>query len=292
MLISIELCMPGQPFAVTATCSDRDASFCTHQVIDATWEPEEVSIPPHRRSVPLTLEQLKAQMPPQVESGSSSGSSSPWRYDDCEEEDEEDEEHDEFGRVKRMLSAFGPALTRLTANQALNTMQGKPMLCWLRSSPDLDHSWISNRNTLQERLRCLDEVTFKDNPQTWPPEDRDDLLGYSDEPFSFFGQYEAPKALQDLGRLSRSHPGPYPVYTTVENCRMECVLLRTTNSSCREADEEEEQQFYESTAASDADDFDMFLTFGREVSDFYVFLDPSRRRFTGRLKGTAAASGS
>jgi len=42
----------------------RIAVCCTFQVIDATWEPEEVSLPPHRRSVPLTLEQVEAQMPP------------------------------------------------------------------------------------------------------------------------------------------------------------------------------------------------------------------------------------
>jgi len=190
-----------------------------------------------------------------------------------------------------LMSALGPALTRLTANQALNTLQGKPMLCWLRHSSGFDQYSISNHHGLQERLRWLYEVIFKDNPQTWPPEDRYDLLkGYSDEPFFFFGQYEAPKAVMDLG--GRIDPGPHPVYTTVgENCRWDCVLLRTTDSSCREASEEEQQQqFFESTAASDADNFDMFLTFGREVSDFYVFLDPTRRRFTGRLRDTAAAS--
>jgi hypothetical protein len=38
---------------------------CAAQVIDATWEPVKVAVPPHRRSVPLTFEQIQTQLPPQ-----------------------------------------------------------------------------------------------------------------------------------------------------------------------------------------------------------------------------------
>jgi len=277
----------------TATCSHSTASFHAPQVIDATWEPEEVPIPPHRRSVPLTLEQVEAQMPPQVESEGRGGLlDSPWDDDDWDPDDEEEEGFDDFGRVKRMLSAFGPALTRLTANQALNTLQGKTMLCWLHSNMGSLLYSISNRYTLQERMRPLHEVIFKDNPETWPPEHRDYVIGLQFEPWSFFGQYQTPKALLSPGNRLDDPGSPHRVYTTVANSRMECVLLRTTDSSCREASKEEQQQFRESTAASDAEDFDMFLTFGRDNGCFYVFLDPTMHRFTGRLKDPAAASGS
>jgi len=249
-----------------------------------------VSIPPHRRSVPLTLEQVQAQMPPQVETDNSPHGASLSSFWDPQ--DEEQEGSDEFGRVKRMLSAFGPALTRLTANQALNTMQGKPMLCWLHSNSGSELYSISNRYTLQERVRPLKEVTFKNNPETWPPQDRNSVTDMEIEPFFFFGEYQTPTALRNPG--SRwDDPGPHQVYTSVADCMLRCELLRTTDSSCRAASKEEQQQFLQSTAASDAEDFDMFLHFARDAGRFYVFLQPTMHRFTGRLRDTAApASGS
>jgi len=207
------------------------------------------------------------------------------------QEDETEGQEDEFGRVKRMLSAFGPALTRLTANQALNTLQGKTILCWLYCHQGSSLCFMSNRYPLQERLLPLEEVIFKDNPETWPPEFRDDLLGHQIDPFSFFGEYQTPKAFRNPGS-GWQDPGPHQVYTCVADCCMKGVLLCTTDSSCREANEEEQEQFCESTAASDADKFDMFLTYGRSNGDFYVFLDPITRCFTGRLKAAAAATGS
>jgi len=65
-------------------------------VIDAIWEPEEVCLPPHRRSVPLTLEQVQAQMPPQFERRRSSD----WEGDECcssywEDDDDDNSDEDE-----------------------------------------------------------------------------------------------------------------------------------------------------------------------------------------------------
>lgn len=40
------------------------ATVCCLQVVDATWEPVEVHIAPHRRSVPLTLDEVRVQLPP------------------------------------------------------------------------------------------------------------------------------------------------------------------------------------------------------------------------------------
>lgn len=137
------------------------------QVVDATWEPADVEIPPHRRSVPLTFEQVKAQLPPHK----------PWkpdwlavaarrlrdvrlRYPDYPEEmplrdvagfwckwtdhwlfDEVEHEHDEDAEPQDgcdpyWLEVYGPALTRLTANQAVNMLQvggGRLALCCYHS---------------------------------------------------------------------------------------------------------------------------------------------------------------
>jgi len=264
--------------------------LCTlWQVIDATWEPVEVPIPPHRRSVPLTLEQLKAHMPPQDEPNPRpSGNQDPYWYPWDDVDEEEEEKIDEFGRVNRLLSAYGPPLTRLTANQALNTLKGKPMLCWLNEGREC----ISKRDTIQERLQDLEEVTFKDSSQSWPPDIRYSVL---DDEFCFYGEYHTPTAMQSFWRdqgyaVFPGHaPGLKPkLVATYTDYYDEHALLRTTESSCREATDDEMGDFYDSTAASDADSFDMYLTFGRENDGLYVFLDPTRRRFTGRLKGTAA----
>jgi hypothetical protein len=69
-------------------------------------------------------------------------------------------------------------------------------------------------------------------------------------------------------------------------------LLSTTQTSCNGASEEEQQHFFTSTAASDADSFDIHLAVGNH-RPLYVFLDPTRRRFTGCPKAAdATAAGS
>lgn len=119
--------------------------MCTAvQVIDATWEPDEPP-PPHRRSVPLAFDQVKAQLPPHrswepqwVKRASWRGYDKVWvddmsSFDKLDRWDlpyQENEDYDEDASVETQdgcepywLEVFGPALTRLTANQAVNMLQ-------------------------------------------------------------------------------------------------------------------------------------------------------------------------
>lgn len=112
--------------------------MCTAvQVIDATWEPDEPP-PPHRRSAPLTFDQVKAQLPPHrswepqwvkmgrgydkvwVDDVSSFDKLDRWDYEDY---DEDASVEPQGGCEPYWLEVFGPALTRLTANQAVNMLQ-------------------------------------------------------------------------------------------------------------------------------------------------------------------------
>jgi len=197
-------------------------------------------------------------------------------------------------------------------------LQGKPMLCWLYDEPGYECFSTSNRQTVQYRLQLLEEVTFKDIPQSWPPEDRyqhtrtllwDIPLGQyrfpksylAEEEEGFCGAYDTPKAIRQRfwsdEAFTRSEDTtchaawePSLVAANVDWS----VLLRTTESSCRKATRDEKRQFEASSAASDADRFDAYLTFTKlpsseqEKGGFYVFLDPTRCRFTGRLRGTAS----
>jgi hypothetical protein len=109
----------------TSACADICCCFLHAQVIDDTWEPVEVPVPPHMRSVPLTFEQVEAQLPP----------TEVWDSDASDDGDDDDGfEHDytqQDGCYLQWLETFGPALTRLTANQAINTLKVKmvPIPC-------------------------------------------------------------------------------------------------------------------------------------------------------------------
>lgn len=83
--------------------------------------------PPHRRSVPLTYEQVEAQLPPPLACDPYGADEDLWYEDEW------------FGRLPNYgkqqdgctawaLDLFGPALTRLTANQAVNTLKVRPNL--------------------------------------------------------------------------------------------------------------------------------------------------------------------
>jgi hypothetical protein len=152
-------------------------------VVDCSWKPEEVPITPHRRSVPLTLEQVQAQLPPQEPLPDSSDDSS----DDYD--DDEDYGHDAFGRCKHDIDVYGPALTCLTANQAINLLD-KPMLCWLEA----DRCSVSKYSTVHERMQELAQITFSVLSVQWPPEDREvlDLSGS----YHFYGEYLTPAEIR------------------------------------------------------------------------------------------------
>lgn len=246
-------------------------------MVDASWEPDEVFIAPHRRSVPLTLEQVQAQLPPQEPLPDSS--------DDYEIGDYG---HDAFGRYKRHLGMYGPALACLTANQAINLLQDKPMLCWL----DSDQGNVSKYSTVQERMQELHQMTFSGLSVEWPPQEReviDDASLFGS--YHFYGECLTPAEVRTLRpqRAPYYAQQPYPVHVSPGWMQQ---LLSTTQTSCKSATKEEQQHFFTSTTASDADSFDMHLAVGCEFAPLYVFLDPTRRRFTGCLKTHAAAAAS
>jgi hypothetical protein len=96
---------------------------CAAQVIDATWEPVEVAVPPHRRSVPLTFEQIQAQLPPTLDEPP--GFSNRRIYNCSVEFDTycRQFEPQQDGCMLKCLETYGPALTRLTANHAVNVLK-------------------------------------------------------------------------------------------------------------------------------------------------------------------------
>lgn len=70
-----------------------------------------MQILPHRRSVPLAYEQVKAQLPTTVD------------YDSESDSDLDGLNKRQDGCWIEWLETYGPALTRLTANQALNVLK-------------------------------------------------------------------------------------------------------------------------------------------------------------------------
>jgi hypothetical protein len=231
--------------------------------------------------VPLTLEQVQAQLPPQEPLPNRSSDN--FYSDDFD--DDEDNDYDAFGRCKRDVGVYGPALTRLTANQATNLLQDKPMLCWLEA----DQGTVSKYSTVHERMQELAQITFSDLGKEWPPEDRDELD--CPDSYHFYGEYPTPAEVQLLRPQRALYYAEQPYLAHVAPGWQQ-KLLSTTQTSCKVATKEQQQHFLTSTAASDADRFDMHLAFGREESPLYVFLDSTRRRFTGRLKAAHGAAAS
>jgi hypothetical protein len=229
--------------------------------------------------VPLTLEQVQAQLPPQEPLPNRS---SDYFYSD-DFDDDEDNDYDAFGRCKRDVGVYGPALTCLTANQVTNLLQETPMLCWLEA----DQGTVSKHSTVHQRMQELAQITFSDLGKEWPPEDRHEL----DCSNSYHGEYFTPAEVQLL-RPQRA------LYYAEQPCLAYAApgwqhqLLSTTQTSCKVATKEQQQHFLTSTAASDADRFDIHLAFGREESPLYVCLDSTRRRFTGCLKAAHGAAAS
>ena len=195
------------------------------------------------------------------------------------------------------MAMFGPALTRLTANQALNMLQGKPMICWLREY----QSGLSVYSTVQEKARELNqELTFcvsdEDEAPQWPPAPYPPRHRYwrwgGEEVMSFYGD----TTRLPVGDGSADWVGGWPRNSQVFVYPEEYGLLVTDDNNCRDATKEEEKGFLrklsslsQSDAASLAQRFDAYLSFGSESTRLMVFLDPFRRRHTGRLSAAAPA---
>lgn len=103
---------------------------CAAQVIDATWEPIEVAVPPHRRSVPLTFEQIQTQLPPTEERPPDCPPgfffSNGRRYNCSFDFVTRQYEPEQDGCMVKCLETYGPALTRLTATHAVNVLKVRP----------------------------------------------------------------------------------------------------------------------------------------------------------------------
>lgn len=102
-------------------------------MIDDTWEPVELPVPPHMRSVPLTYQQVEAQLPP---------------AEVCDSKKTYDDPFDEFAEFQdgyieqdgchvKWLETYGPALTRLTAHQAINVLKVDADGCPCQLKPPL-----------------------------------------------------------------------------------------------------------------------------------------------------------
>jgi hypothetical protein len=123
---------------------------------------------------------------------------------------------------------YGPALTRLTANQAINLLQDKPMLCWLY----VNGSDTCKHSTVQQRMQDLHEVTFSGLSVAWPPElfgplsffDRSRVGCLDKNYFTFHGSYVTPAPLQtpDLESIYAQQPDQVCV------CASDAPLLMTT----------------------------------------------------------------
>ena len=164
---------------------------------------------------------------------------------------------------------LGPALTRLTANQAI-LLKDTPVITWFGAEAELWESSVCKFSTVDEKMQELGELHLWCDPQPWPPANRRNAFGYNSG-FPFGGAC-------------------YPCYGKPESRHWvigfgeESQLLAITPTSCRVASNEEYREFERSTAASDADRFDMHLSYSEDMHRLYGFLDPSARRKTGQVK--------
>lgn len=182
---------------------------------------------------------------------------------------------------------FGPALTRLTANMAANMLQGKQLVCWMPRSAGMHDQ--DNADAAECKGQLLGSMVIDSSNSSmrssWPPADRASLQHAAPvqvcKPFWFEAHADCswPSGEQHVGDGLQA--GQAQRTCLVPSWR---GLHVTSDAGYRQATAEELRQFVGTSAAADAEVYDVFLCSHPYIAPVYVFLDPHPLCVTGRCK--------
>lgn len=258
------------------------------QVVDETWAPAALDLPPHKRTVPLTMQQVLAQLP-RPHSLHHSINCLHSADLDC------------YGRDPMHVNMFGPALTRLTADLAANILPGKQLVCWMPQAgvPDQGHAGTAHckedllghmvllrrDNAAASGVSGNDSLGACSAASRWPPVDRAAMCHAASAQRLAPGQFAVYAACtwpcNDKDNTEVNHMTQQQQVRLVPSWR---GLLVTSDAGYSKATAAELQEYENSTAAADADRFDALLSSYPHTSPVYVFLDPHPLCVTGRCK--------
>lgn len=197
---------------------------------------------------------------------------------------------DASGRMHYTVKTLGHALTRLTANMAINVLADQRLVCYRREA-----CVDSLCESVAVRMSRLDYLTIPSRAdESWPPEPSTSYSCFDFEPN--YGTLDLRGELSCRPALSSSAYVPPPPY----ECSItfwESPLLITSDTVVRQATRDERSAFayhrsgFDVGAAHDFSAFDLYLSLDghadksyESVRPLYVFLEPKQHHHTGRLR--------